>query len=130
MCNSDTTNPYFNTELDAPKLTVAASAYVLLIYLLREANVHRLFTIEHVTRGKFYLMPEVPLWQKLRRLEPHVVSLFLWFTVLVISQLCDRSGLNHTHYGRVIEEYCECWAAMFLFLTVVQAIPGLKLNRR
>jgi len=144
----------FNTELDTPKLTVAASAYILLIYLLREADVHRLFTIEHVTRGKFYLMPEVPvwqkifaaavfivliacilyllikylrgLWQKLLKLEPHIVALFLWFTVLVISQLCDRSGLNHTHFGRVIEECCECWAAMYLFLSVLQCIPSLK----
>lgn len=148
----------FNTELDTPNLTAAASAYVLLIYLLREADVHRLFTIEHVTRGKFYLMPEVPLWQKvfaatvfvilivcilyliikhlpglwqkLLGLEPHIVALFLWFIILVISQLCDRSGLNHTHFGRVIEECCECWAAMFLLLVVVQSIPKLKVIRQ
>lgn len=144
----------FNTELDTPKLTAAASVYILLIYLLREADVHRLFTIEHVTRGKFYSMPEVPLWQKLfaaavfillavcilyllikhtrslwqnfRKLEPWALALALWFGILVISQLCDRSGLNHTHFGRVIEESSECWAAMFLFLSVVQSIPSLK----
>ena len=144
----------FNTDLDAPKLTVAAAAYILLIYLLREADVHRLFTLEHVTRGKFYSMPEVPLWQKLvaaavfilltvcilyllikytrslwqnfRKLEPSTLALALWFGVLVISQLCDRSDLNHTHFGRVIEECCECWAAMFLFLSVVQSIPRLR----
>ena len=146
----------FTTELAVPKLTAATSAYVLLIYFLREADVHRLFTLEHVTRGKFYLMPEVPLWQKifaagvflvliiciiyllikylrglrqkLLNLEPNIVALTLWFVVLVISQLCDRSGLNHTHVGRVIEECCECWAAMFLFLAVVQSILRLKLN--
>lgn len=146
----------FNTELDVPKLTAAALAYALFIYLLREADVHRLFTLEHVTRGKFYSMPEVPLWQKilaaavfillaaclvyllikyvrslwskLRNLEPWVLALSLWFVVLVISQLCDRSGLNRTHVGRVIEECCECWAAMYLFLSVVQCIPGLKLR--
>ncbi len=146
----------FNTELDAPKLTATAAAYVLFIYLLREADVHRLFTLEHVTRGKFYLMSEVPLWQKLfaaavfillaicilyllikyvrslwhklRELEPWVIALFLWIVVLVISQLCDRSGLNHTHIGRVIEECCECWAAMYLFLSAVQYIPSLELR--
>ena len=144
----------FNTELDTPKLTAAAAAYILFIYLLREADVHRLFTLEHVTRGKFYLMPEVPLWQKicatavfillaacilfllikyirnlwrrLRKLEPWVLALFFWFIVLVISQLCDRSGLNHTHFGRIIEECSECWAAMFLFLSVQQCIPSLN----
>lgn len=148
----------FNTELDTPKLTAVAAAYTLLIYLLREADVHRLFTLEHVTRGKFYTMPEVPIWQKLlavavfvlltvcilyllikytrslwqhfRKLEPWVLALALWFGILVVSQLCDRSDLNHTHYGRVIEECCECWAAMYLFLSVVQSIPGLKLNMR
>jgi len=146
----------FNTELDVPKLTAAALAYALFIYLLREADVHRLFTLEHVTRGKFYSMPEVPLWQKilaaavfillaaclvyllikyvrslwskLRNLEPWVLALSLWFVVLVISQLCDRSGLNRTHVGRVIEECCECWAAMYLFLSMIQCIPGLKLR--
>ena len=146
----------FNTELDTPKLTAAASAYILFIYLLREADVHRLFTLEHVTRGKFYSMPEVPMWQKLfaaavfillaicilyllikytrslwqkfRNLEPWTLALALWFVVLVISQLCDRSGLNHTHFGRVIEECFECWAAIFLFLSVVQSIPSLKLR--
>jgi len=146
----------FNTELDTPKLSASAAAYVLFIYLLREADVHRLFTLEHVTRGKFYTMPEVPLWQKVfaaavfillilcilyllvkyvrslwqkfRSIEPWVLALFLWFTVLVVSQLCDRSDLNHTHFGRVIEECCECWAAMFLFLSVVQSIPSLKLR--
>jgi len=146
----------FNTELDVAKLTAATAAYVLFIYLLREADVHRLFTLEHVTRGKFYTMPEVPmwqkvfaaavfillavcilyllikyarsLWQKFRTLEPWVIALFLWFSVLVISQLCDRSDLNHTHFGRVIEECCECWAAMYLFLSVIQCIPSLKLR--
>ncbi len=148
----------FNTELTTSKLTAGTSAYVLLIYFLREADVHRLFTIEHVTRGKFYLMPEVPLWQKifaagvflvliicilyllfkylwglrqkLLNLEPNIVALTLWFVVLVISQLCDRSGLNHTHVGRVIEECCECWAAMFLFIAVVQSILCFKLDNR
>ena len=118
----------FNTELDTPKITAAAVAYILLIYLLREADVHRLFTLEHVTRGNFYLMPEVPLWQKifaaavfmilavsilyllikylrslwnkLCKFEPWVLSLLLWFVILVISQLCDRSDLNKTHFGR------------------------------
>lgn len=144
----------FNTEFVIPIVTAAAAAYALFIYLLREADVHRLFTLEHVTRGKFYTMPEVPIWQKifaaavfiilaacilylllkytrslwskLRKLEPWVLALLLWFVVLVISQLCDRSDLNHTNFGRVIEECCECWAAMYLFLSVVQSIPGLK----
>lgn len=146
----------FNTEIDAPKLTATAAAYVLFIYLLREADVHRLFTLEHVTRGKFYSMPEVPLWQKLfaaavfillaicilyllikyvrslwhklHKLEPWVIALFLWIVILVISQLCDRSSLNHTHIGRVIEECCECWAAIYLFLSSVQCILSLELR--
>ena len=144
----------FNTELDTPKLTAAASVYILFIYFLREADVHRLFTLEHVTRAKFYLLLEVPLWQKIfavlvfsllvvcmlflllkytrslwrdfRKLEPWVLALFFWFIVLVISQLCDRSDLNRTHLGRIIEEFCECWAAMYLFLSVLQRIPSIN----
>ena len=143
----------FNCNLTLSKLTAIASAYVVLIYFLREADIHRLLTIEHVTRPKFYTMQSVPLWQKafaaaafillaicllyllikyirviwqkFRKFEPWAVAFFLWFTVLFISQLCDKSGLNHTHVGRVIEENSECWAAIFLFLVVVQLIPTL-----
>ena len=148
----------FNTNLASSKFTASAAAYVLTIYFLREADIHRLLTVEHVTRGKFYTMQSVPLWQKifaaavflildacllylliryarhlwskLRKFEPWAVALFLWFTILCVSQLCDKSGLNHTHYGRVIEENSECWAAIFLFLTIVQLIPTLELRKQ
>ncbi len=148
----------FNTNLTSSKLTASAAAYVLAIYFLREADIHRLITAEHVTRGKFYTMQSIPLWQKLfaaavfliltvcilyllikyartlwskvRALEPWAVALFLWFTILCISQLCDKSGLNHTHFGRVIEENSECWAAIFLFLTTIQLIPTLTVCKQ
>ncbi len=148
----------FNTNLISSKLTASAAAYVLAIYFLREADIHRLITAEHVTRGKFYTMQSIPLWQKLfaaavfliltvcilyllikyartlwskvRALEPWAVALFLWFTILCISQLCDKSGLNHTHFGRVIEENSECWAAIFLFLTTIQLIPTLTVCKQ
>ena len=144
----------FDTHLDSSVLTAAAGAYLVLIYFLREADLHRLLTVEHVTRDKFYTMPEVPIWQKIiaatililfaifllyllfkytrtiwssiRSLEPWAIALVLWFSVLFISQLCDKSGLNHTHFGRVIEECCECWAAIFMFLATIQIIPTLK----
>ena len=144
----------FSSGLDASKLTIYAASYALFIYFLREADVHRLFTIEHVTRPKFYYMETVPLWQKafaamvflilaicmlyllfryaslwwqkLRDFQPWAVALLLWFLVLLTSQLCDKSDLNHTHFGRSIEENCECWAAIYLFLTVLQIIPTLK----
>jgi len=146
----------FNTRLNSSKLTTAAAAYSLLVYFMREADLHRLLTIEHVTRGKFYSMPDVPLWQKLfaalvfllltlallyllfkyARLiwnsvgthEPWAIAIVFWFTVLFISQLCDKSDLNHTHIGRVIEECCECWAAIFIFLSIIQLIPQLRLK--
>ena len=143
-----------NPHIASSKLTAIATAYVVLIYFLREADLHRLLTIEHVTRGKFYTMASVPMWQKIIAgliflilavfilyllarytrtiwqeildLEPWAVALALWLVVLAISQLCDKSGLNHTHIGRVIEECCECWAAIFIFLTTIQIIPTLK----
>ena len=144
----------FTAHLDTSIITVAASAYAVLIYFMREADFHRLLTLEHVTRGKFYTMPEVPVWQKilagavllllaiiilfllikyarliwskLRDLEPWAIALVLWLAVLLASQLCDKSGLNDSHFGRVIEECCECWAAIFMFLAIIQIIPTLK----
>lgn len=146
----------FNTHFASSKLTTIAVTYLVVIYFLREADFHRLFTIEHVTRGKFYTMPDVPfwhktiaalvflilaavlvyllfkytllIWKKVRACEPWAVALLLWFAVLSISQLCDKSGLNDTHVGRVIEECSECWAAIFIFLTTIQIIPTLTLH--
>ena len=115
---------------------------------------HRLLTPIRITRGTFYAMPDVALWhkifaasvillllgvlvyllikharfiwQKARALEPWAVALVLWFVVLVSSQIIDKSSMNLTHSGRVIEECFECWAAVFLFLATIQIIPRLK----
>ncbi len=144
-------NPLF---LDTSRLTAAASSYVVLIYFLHEANMHRVLNIEYITQGKFYTMENVPMWQKtiaalvlvllaifliyllfkyarliwakIRAFEPWAVAFFLWFVVLFISQLSDKSGLNHMHIGRVIKECCECWGAIFIFLATIQIIPTLK----
>jgi hypothetical protein len=69
-------------------------------------------------------------WNKLKELEAWAVALFLWFSALFVSQLCDKSDLNHTHFGRVIEESAECWAAIFLFLCVIQLIPILVIQHK
>ena len=68
--------------------------------------------------------------KKIKVFEPWANALLLWFVVLAISQLCDRSDINHLHLGRVIEEYCECWAAIFLFLAVTQLIPYLNIQNQ
>ena len=148
----------FNPNFSSSRLTAVASAYVILIYFLREADFHRLFTEEHVTRGAFYTMTSVPTWQKLaagivfillavclvyliyqnantiwkkiRIYEPWAIAFLFWFVVLVISQISDKSDLNDIHVGRVIEECCECWAAIFLFLTSVQILPTLEFHKQ
>jgi|GEM_PF-3825198 len=47
------------------KVVTIGLAYVVLIYFLREADFHRLFTPEHITRGVFYASKDVPLLHKL-----------------------------------------------------------------
>ena len=144
----------FSPRLSASKWTTIPAAYAVLIYFLREADMHRLLTPVRITRGTFYAMPDVPLWhkifaasvillllgvlvylsikharliwQKARALEPWAVALVLWFVVLVTSQIIDKSGLNLSHTGRVVEECFECWAAAFLFLATIQIIPALR----
>ncbi len=141
----------FNKNLKSSRITITAITYVILIYFLREADFHRLFTLEHVTKDKFFTMQGVPLWQKIfvalvillfilclvymlfkfirmfwkniRIYEPWAVAVVLWFIVLFVSQLCDKSGLNDIHIGRVIEECAECWAAIFIFLALIQTMP-------
>ena len=47
------------------KLPLYVLAYIILIYILREADFHRLFTDEHITRDKFYTDPNIDIKQKL-----------------------------------------------------------------
>ena len=67
----------FNTQFAISKLAACAGAYCVLIYFMREADFHRLFTIEHVTRWEFYFMGIVPVWQKFVAI--------LVFTILALS---------------------------------------------
>jgi len=79
----------FNTNLvSSPRLTAAASAYVILIYFLREADMHRLLTIEHVTRAKFYTMQSVPLWQKI-----FAAAIFIILTLCLLYLLFKYLGI-------------------------------------
>ena len=145
-----------NKELSHSKLTIMAIIYVILIYFLREADFHRLFTLEHITKAKFYTAVAVPFWQKIlvgfitllfvfsftyllikyiriiwkkfREFEPWAIALILWFSTLLFSQICDKSRLNDIYAGRVIEECSECFASIFIFLAVIQGIPMLFTN--
>ena len=44
------------------------------------------------------------------------VSLFLFFILLLISQIADKSFLNDTVSGRILEELMEFSAAIYAFL--------------
>ena len=126
------------------RAVLCALAYVVLIYLLREADFHRLFTDEHVTRGRFYLDASIsitqrllaaavmlpffgcalflvgryalPILRALRAREPWAVCLTLWGTALVGSQVADQTLSGYT--GKLIEEGLEATAAALAALTV------------
>ena len=117
--------------------------YIVQIYLLREADFHRDFFEEHVTRPEFYIMTQIPLWQKLiggsimlgffaastytflsnaRRFllalvkrEPWAISLVLWFTLLLSSQISDKTFCYESTNWKVrsIEEMLEVTAAFY-----------------
>lgn len=128
-------------------------AYIVLIYGLREADFHRLFTEKHITRGKFYTHPDIPIWPKiigglplliffglfffilirytsftlshLKKCRAWAIALALWFITLFTSQLLDRSDLNHTHGGRVAEEMLEFCAAGYLLIAIYLGTKAL-----
>jgi len=136
------------------KFYLSLLAYVVLIYILREADFHRLFTDEHITRGKFYTDPNISLHQKilggiplafftitfiilvtrftklilsqLRQATPWAVAVFLWGVTFFLSQLADKSHLNNIYYGRVIEEMLELGAAGFVLLAIITSIPLIE----
>lgn len=119
-------------------------AYVILIYLLREADFHRLFTPEHVTRGKFYLDPSISITQKIAGGTPllllfaaifyllyrytgllirHIIkghswalAVVLWAIAIFLSQVVDRSSLNRGAFGFALEELLELAAAGYMLL--------------
>ena len=67
----------------AVNLSLYATAYVILIYALREADVHRLFTEEHVTKWKFYVHPDIDIVQKLLAGVPMLVFLGYFFYLVI-----------------------------------------------
>jgi hypothetical protein len=127
------------------KYTLYATAYVILVYGLREADFHRLFTEEHVTRLKYYYHPDISIAQKLVAGIPMLIflgcffylviryartavrglieqktwaiALALWAATIFISQLIDKSDLNFTYTGNVIEEMMELCAAGFMLIS-------------
>jgi len=138
------------------RLALVVLTYIALLYMLREADFHRYFTDEHVTRGRFYLdasislkqrliagvivMPvfpclvgmavryALPVLRALRALTPWAVSLTLWGVILVGSQVVDEAGSGYT--AMLIEEGLEGTAAGLALLTVlhVRARPDLLLE--
>ena len=117
--------------------------YIVQIYLLREADFHRGFFEKHVTRPSFYIMAQIPLWQKIiggsvmlgfiaasayiflsnaRRFllalvtrEPSAISLVLWFVILFLSQVFDKTLAYENPNWKVsaIEEMLEVTAALY-----------------
>jgi hypothetical protein len=128
-----------------------ALAYALIIYILREADFHRLFTDEHITKAKFYTDPNISLQQKIFGGIPMAlffvcilyliatqtklvltnifartswaIALFLWGLTFITSQLIDKSDLNDVYFGRVIEEMIEFCASGYVLLAVIQSLP-------
>jgi hypothetical protein len=138
------------------RLALIVLSYIALIYMLREADFHRHFTDEHVTRGRFYLDASISLAQRLiagvivlpvfacllgmaaryalpvlhalRARRPWAISLTLWGAILVGSQAVDEAGSGYT--AMLIEEGFEATAAGLALLTVlhVRAQPALLLE--
>ena len=128
-------------------------SYLLLIYLLREADFHRLFTDERVTKLVFYTDNKIGLIQKLIsgtalltfilsvaallllygkfiikqiiKKKPWVITLILWFVSLFLSQVADKTDLNHLYWGQIVEELLELCAAGYMVIVVYFARQDL-----
>lgn len=117
--------------------------YIVQIYLLREADFHRAFFEEHVTKFSFYTMAQIPMWQKITggsiilgffaasiytflsnnrhfllalvRRESWAISFVLWFVFLFFSQVYDKTLArgNANWKLRSIEEMLEVVAALY-----------------
>ena len=123
-----------------------ALMWIFLVYGAREADFHRIFTTDHLTKKDYYLNPDVPLYGKaigltilllfavsaigllvryrrailaeIRRGAPWAVSFVVWGTLLFVAQRFDKSDLNDVYAGRVCEEVLEATAAVYALLTL------------
>ncbi|MFT5708101.1 MAG: hypothetical protein ACI9ES_002403 [Oceanospirillaceae bacterium] len=123
-------------------------AFVLQIYFMREADFHRVFTEINITQGRFYSDPSSPLMAKIiagsflvcflfafvylgikyfkpllsafLQVKPWAISSALWFGLLFLSQLLDKSAFNSSEDLRLknIEEMLEFSAAVYLLMAV------------
>ena len=135
------------------KYLLFALSFILLIYVLREADFHRLFTDGRVTEFEFYTDNTVVLTQKLIggtvmltfiltvivllllygklvikniiQKKPWAIILILWFVSLFLSQVADKTDLNHIYWGQIVEELLELCAAGYMLIAVYFARQDL-----
>lgn len=127
---------------------LGALLFIVFFYFAREADFHRLFTTEHVTRIRFYTDGSMPVGERLvggslmlafvgvllytglrfarpvlraiRARTPWAVALAAWATTLVGSQIADKL-MRADYSGRVLEEGLEATAATLALVTVLHA---------
>jgi hypothetical protein len=135
------------------KYLLFALSFILLIYVLREADCHRLFTDGRVTEFEFYTDNTVDLTQKLIggtvmltfiltvivllllygkfaiqhiiQKKPWAITLIFWFVSLFLSQVADKTDLNHLYWGQIVEELLELCAAGYMLIAVYFARQDL-----
>ena len=131
----------------ANKVKWAVGSFVLLIYAMREMDLHRAFTQEHVSKLKFYLGPYpwqekviagiimiltglallylvvsslIDFWKGLKKRTPWTFYIFLWAICLFGAQILDKSRWNELFTEIVIEESMEFGAALIIFVIIWQ----------
>lgn len=134
-------------------------AYVLQVYVMREADFHRTFTTSNVTKESYYTDPGNPLLVKLLagsilvccllgvfylairyarpcinaliQRAPWFIAVGLWFSLLFLSQIYDKSVFKDSPDLRIknIEEMLEFSASLFAFLAAAQYSLG-RLGKR
>lgn len=128
-------------------------SYILLIYLLREADFHRLFTDGRVTEFEFYtdnkvgLMPKIIggtvmlsfifsvtallmlhgkfVIKQIIQKKLWAITLILWSIFLFLSQVADKTDLNHIYWGQIVEELFELCAAGYMVIVLYLARQDL-----
>ena len=146
---------FAHAEKTSTKAGALILAYILQVYLMREADLHHFWTSKSVTSLKFFMKPEYPLaakiiagpililfficfgyillrysWFTLKaffRGEPWAVAVGFWGTLLVTSQVLDRMKFPDDPWRiKLIEEYMEFCASTYLPTAMILFIRGKK----
>jgi hypothetical protein len=147
---------FFSIVSGEKSLSYLMGAYALLIYAMREADLHKVLSPEsNATKLKFYLHPDIGIgpkiigisflslfaicviilaymygklfFNKLLQLDKRAIYLAVWAVIFALSQLLDKIHVSDNFFvWHTLEEVFEAMAEAIMLIFVILMFPRKK----